>query len=39
MENKLEAGLAFSANIWPLNPQKSTLVFIHGSGGFEHPLG
>ena len=21
MENKLEAGLAFSANIWPLNPQ------------------
>jgi pimeloyl-ACP methyl ester carboxylesterase len=33
MENFFEAGLAFSANPWPLNPQKSTLVFIHGSGG------
>lgn len=33
MENRLEAGLAFSAAAWPLNPQKSTLVFIHGSGG------
>ncbi len=33
MENRFEAGLAFSVNIWPLNPQKSTLVFIHGSGG------
>ncbi len=33
MENRFEAGLAFSVNTWPLNPQKSTLVFIHGSGG------
>lgn len=33
MENKFEAGLAFSVNTWPLNVQKSTLVFIHGSGG------
>ena len=33
MENRFEAGLAFSTAAWPLNPQKSTLVFIHGSGG------
>ncbi len=33
MENRFEAGLAFSTAAWLLNPQKSTLVFIHGSGG------
>jgi len=33
MEYRLEAGLAFNAGTWPLDPRKSTLVFIHGSGG------
>jgi pimeloyl-ACP methyl ester carboxylesterase len=33
MDYRLEAGLAFNAGTWPLDPQKSTLVFIHGSGG------
>ena len=33
MENRFEAGLAFNTAVWPLDPQKSTLVFIHGSGG------
>ncbi|MBI5584025.1 MAG: alpha/beta hydrolase [Deltaproteobacteria bacterium] len=33
MENRFEAGLAFNAGAWPLDPDQSTLVFIHGSGG------
>lgn len=33
MENRFEAGLAFNTGAWPLDPDKSTLVFIHGSGG------
>jgi hypothetical protein len=33
MEYRFEADLAFKAGTWPLDPQKSTLVFIHGSGG------
>ena len=33
MENLFEAGLAFNVAAWPLDPGKSTLVFIHGSGG------
>jgi pimeloyl-ACP methyl ester carboxylesterase len=33
MEQRLEAGLFFNASAWPLDPEKRTLVFIHGSGG------
>lgn len=33
MEQRLEGGLFFNASAWPLDPQKPTLVFIHGSGG------
>jgi pimeloyl-ACP methyl ester carboxylesterase len=33
MKNLFEAGMAFNANTWPLDSLKSTLVFIHGSGG------
>jgi pimeloyl-ACP methyl ester carboxylesterase len=27
------SGIKFAAGTWPLNPDKSTIVFIHGSGG------
>jgi pimeloyl-ACP methyl ester carboxylesterase len=33
MIQRLEGGLFFNASAWPLDPQKPTLVFIHGSGG------
>jgi pimeloyl-ACP methyl ester carboxylesterase len=33
MQSRLEDGVAFNVADWPLDPQKSTLVFIHGSGG------
>ncbi|HMK66579.1 MAG TPA: alpha/beta hydrolase, partial [Thermodesulfobacteriota bacterium] len=33
MIQRLESGLFFNASAWPLDPQKPTLVFIHGSGG------
>jgi pimeloyl-ACP methyl ester carboxylesterase len=32
MEERLESGLAFKTNAWPLDPRKPTLVFIHGAG-------
>jgi pimeloyl-ACP methyl ester carboxylesterase len=33
MVQRLEGGLSFNTGAWPLDPQKPTLVFIHGSGG------
>lgn len=33
MKNLFEAGMAFNAITWPLDSLKSTVVFIHGSGG------
>ena len=32
MEERIESGLAFKTNAWPLDPRKPTLVFIHGAG-------
>lgn len=33
MEKREQSGLGFLAGAWPLDPEKSTLLFIHGSGG------
>lgn len=33
MQSFLEDGVAFNVAAWPWDPQQSTLVFIHGSGG------
>ena len=32
MEERIESSLAFKTNAWPPDPQKPTLVFIHGAG-------
>lgn len=36
MEEKEIGGIGFIADRWPLDPDKSTIVFIHGSGGTGH---
>ena len=33
MNEKISGNIAFVAGRWPLDPEKPTLVFIHGSGG------
>ncbi len=33
MEKREQSGFGFLAGTWPLDPEKSTLLFIHGSGG------
>ena len=33
MQERKTGGIGYVAGYWPLNPQKSTLVFIHGAGG------
>jgi pimeloyl-ACP methyl ester carboxylesterase len=33
MEKREQSGFGFLAGAWPLDPKKSTLLFIHGSGG------
>ncbi len=32
MEERIESGLAFKTNTWPLDSRKPTMVFIHGAG-------
>jgi hypothetical protein len=42
MENEMQeretGGIGYLVGDWPLDPQKSTLVFIHGAGGSSLPL-
>ena len=33
MEERIEHGIGFIAGEWPLDPQKATILFIHGSIG------
>ncbi|MFO7665749.1 MAG: alpha/beta hydrolase [Desulfobacterales bacterium] len=33
MNEKISGNIAFVAGRWPLDPEKPTLVFVHGSGG------
>jgi len=33
MEERKAVGMTFSAGRWPMDPAKSTIIFIHGSGG------
>ena len=33
MEARKTTGIAYNVANWPLDPAKSTLIFIHGSGG------
>ena len=33
MDRRTQGDMAFAAGLWPLDPDKSTLVFIHGAGG------
>lgn len=33
MEQRIASGIGYIAGAWPLDPKKSTLVFIHGAGG------
>ena len=33
MERREASGISFQAGKWPLDPEKPTLVFIHGAGG------
>jgi len=33
MEQRIANGIGFIAGAWPLDPGKTTLVFIHGAGG------
>ena len=33
MEERKTQGIGYIAGNWPLDPQKSTIVFIHGAGG------
>jgi pimeloyl-ACP methyl ester carboxylesterase len=33
MEERKTKGIGYITGTWPLNPQKSTIVFIHGAGG------
>ena len=41
MEERIESGLAFKTNAWPLDPRKPTMVFIHPwlSGTFRPATG
>jgi len=36
MEEKEIGGFGFIAGTWPLDAEKSTIVFLHGSGGSSH---
>ncbi len=33
MEERVTKGVGYLAGRWPLDPDKSTLIFVHGSGG------
>ena len=33
METRVVAGIGFAAGRWPLDPHRSTLIFLHGGGG------
>jgi len=33
METRKTTGIAYNVGNWPLDPAKSTIIFIHGSGG------
>ena len=33
MQERTEQGIDFIAGNWPMNPENSTIVFIHGAGG------
>ena len=33
METRKTSGIAYNAGNWPLDADKSTILFIHGSGG------
>jgi len=36
MEERKTQGIGYVTGTWPLDPQKSTIVFIHGAGGSSH---
>jgi pimeloyl-ACP methyl ester carboxylesterase len=33
MEQRIANGIGYITGAWPLDPGKSTLIFIHGAGG------